>query len=354
MMVLRAHELLMAGQGLAEVLKELERIRADHFVRFTVATLEFLKRGGRIGGAQAFLGTLLNIKPILTLKGGRVETAGRARGERKAREEIVKDFRAWATGRGKVRAFFLYSGEEEAVRELKAMILGLGLRMEEALVSELGAVIASHTGPAPMGYMPTASKTAFVADTTLGLSPEQALEKGIHLVPVQVIHGGRSYRDLLEVGPKEILALLEKGERLSTSQAAPEDLRTTYERLLLDHDRVLSVHLSGKLSGTVATAQAVARAYGGRVQVLDSWSLNGGLWLVLEEARRLLKEGVAWERLGGGGGRLPKKGFGLRPPQDPHLPPPLGADRGDRPLRGGALAHPPRPPGAGRAGGGRT
>jgi DegV family protein with EDD domain len=145
--------------------------------------------------------------------------------------------------------------------------------------------------------MPTASKTAFVADTTLGLSPEQALEKGIHLVPVQVIHGGRSYRDLLEIGPEEVLALLEKGERLSTSQAAPEDLRATYERLLLDHDRVLSVHLSGKLSGTVATAQAVARAYGGRVQVLDSWSLNGGLWLVLEEARRLLKEGVAWEGL---------------------------------------------------------
>jgi len=125
--------------------------------------------------------------------------------------------------------------------------------------------------------MPTASKTAFVADTTLGLSPEEALEKGIHLVPVQAIHGGRSYRDLLEIGPEEVLALLEKGERLSTSQAAPEDLRATYERLLLDHDRVLSVHLSGKLSGTVATAQAVARAYGSRVQVLDSWSLNGGL-----------------------------------------------------------------------------
>jgi DegV family protein with EDD domain len=145
--------------------------------------------------------------------------------------------------------------------------------------------------------MPTTSKTAFVADTTLGLSPEEALEKGIHLVPVQVIHGGRSYRDLLEIGPEEVLALLEKGEKLSTSQAAPEDLRATYERLLLDHDRVLSVHLSGKLSGTVATAQAVARAYGGRVQVLDSWSLNGGLWLVLEEARRLLQQGVAWERL---------------------------------------------------------
>jgi DegV family protein with EDD domain len=145
--------------------------------------------------------------------------------------------------------------------------------------------------------MPTASKTAFVADTTLGLSPEEALKHGIHLVPVQVIHGERSYRDLLEISPEEVLALLEKGEKLSTSQAAPEDLRATYERLLKDHHRILSVHLSGKLSGTVATAEAVARDYGEKVKVLDSWSLNGGLWLVLEEARRLLRQGVAWERL---------------------------------------------------------
>lgn len=152
MMVLRAHELLSQGEVLTGVLKELERIRADHFVRFTVATLEFLKRGGRIGGAHAFLGTLLNIKPILTLKEGRVETAGRARGERKAREEIVRDFLTWAAGRGRIRAFFLYSGEEEAVRELKEMVLASGLPVEEALVSELGAVIASHTGPGTYGF----------------------------------------------------------------------------------------------------------------------------------------------------------------------------------------------------------
>uniref|UniRef100_A0A7C2BZF7 DegV family protein n=1 Tax=Thermus islandicus TaxID=540988 RepID=A0A7C2BZF7_9DEIN len=152
MMVLRAYELLLEGRGLEAVLQEVRRIRADHFVRFTMATLEFLKRGGRIGGAQAFLGTLLNLKPILTLKEGRVETAGRARGERKAREEIVRDFQAWAAGRKGIRAFFLYSGEEEAVRELRERVLALGLPVEEALVSEIGAVIASHTGPGAYGF----------------------------------------------------------------------------------------------------------------------------------------------------------------------------------------------------------
>ncbi|AEV16299.1 MAG: DegV family protein [Thermus sp.] len=152
MMVLRAHELLAEGKSLEEVLGELKRLRQDHFVRFSVATLEFLKRGGRIGGAQALLGTLLGIKPILTLKEGRVEAAGRARGERKAREEIVRDFRAWAEGRARIRAFFLYSAEEGAVKELKEMVLASGLPVEEALVSELGAVIASHTGPGTYGF----------------------------------------------------------------------------------------------------------------------------------------------------------------------------------------------------------
>ena len=83
MMVLRAKELLEEGQSLEAVLAELERLRRDHFVRFSVATLEFLKRGGRIGGAQAFLGALLNLKPVLTLKEGRVEAAGRARGKKR-------------------------------------------------------------------------------------------------------------------------------------------------------------------------------------------------------------------------------------------------------------------------------
>ncbi|MCS7218995.1 MAG: DegV family protein [Thermus sp.] len=145
--------------------------------------------------------------------------------------------------------------------------------------------------------MPTASSVAFVADSTLGLSPAEALAQGIHLVPQQVIWGEKTFRDLVEIHPEEVLALLARGERLSTSQVAPEDLRQTYETLLARYDRVLSVHVSGQLSGTVATAEGVARAYGGRVKVLDSWSLNGGLWLVLEEARRLLRAGVAWERL---------------------------------------------------------
>lgn len=148
-----------------------------------------------------------------------------------------------------------------------------------------------------MASTPTASSVAFVADSTLGLFPEEAKSQGIHVVPQQVLHKGRSFRDLVEITPGEVLKLLRSGERLTTSQVAPEDLRRLYEALLRTHGRVVSVHVSGLLSGTVDTAKKVAQAFGDRVKVLDSWSLSGGLLLVLERARQLLREGVAWERL---------------------------------------------------------
>ena len=152
MMVLRAHELLQQGASLDEVIAELERIRDDHIVRFVVATLEYLRKNGRIGGAQALLGNLLNIKPILTVQNGVVDAAGRARGEKRALKEMVKTFREWAHGRKRVRIFYLYTGAEEAVHALQNEIRALGESVEEVYTSEIGAVIAAHTGPGIYGY----------------------------------------------------------------------------------------------------------------------------------------------------------------------------------------------------------
>ena len=152
MLVLRAHELLNKGASLEEVLRELERIRADHIVRFSVATLEYLRKNGRIGGAQAFLGNLLNIKPILTVKDGVVDAAGRARGEKRALKEMLKTFQEWRAGRERVRVFFLYTGAESSVSNLRREVLALGEGIEEVYTSEIGAVIAAHTGPGIFGY----------------------------------------------------------------------------------------------------------------------------------------------------------------------------------------------------------
>lgn len=151
-MVERAKELLDQGADLKQVLVELERIRADHIVRFTLATLDYLKKNGRIGGAQALLGGLLGIKPILTVKEGKVEAAGRARGEKKALAEMVESLKTWAAGRQKIRIYYLYNTEESDVAAFKAAVQATGLPLEERVTSSIGGVISTHTGPGLYGY----------------------------------------------------------------------------------------------------------------------------------------------------------------------------------------------------------
>lgn len=140
-------------------------------------------------------------------------------------------------------------------------------------------------------------KTAFVADSTLGLSPSEALEQDIHLVLAQVVLEGRSLHDYREITPEQIVGALKEGKKITTSHTPPAEFQATYEALLQKHDRVLSVHASSRLSGFVATARMVAQQFGDRVQVLDSWSVNAGLGYVLEEARRVLAKGARWEGL---------------------------------------------------------
>lgn len=140
-------------------------------------------------------------------------------------------------------------------------------------------------------------KTAFVADSTIGLTPEQAEAQGVYLIPQQVIVEGKAFRDHVEIRLEQVVQAQLGGKKVSTSQPLPQDYEALYERLLVTFDRIVSVHVSSKLSGTVSTAKAVAQRFGERVKVLDSLSVNGGLHFVLEEARRKLAQGVPWEGL---------------------------------------------------------
>jgi DegV family protein with EDD domain len=135
-------------------------------------------------------------------------------------------------------------------------------------------------------------RTAFVADTTIGLSPSEAEARGIHLVPVQVIVGGVPFRDLFEFSPEALRRAQLEGKRISTSQVNPADFETLYSSLLERYDQVISVHMSSKLSGTFATAKLIAARFADRVWPIDSYSLNAGLDYVLEEVRKAVDAGV--------------------------------------------------------------
>lgn len=141
------------------------------------------------------------------------------------------------------------------------------------------------------------ARTAFVTDSTIGLSPEKARERGIYTVAQQVVLEGRSYRDYTEMTPKQVVEAQLAGKKVGSSQISPTDLEKLYQELLQQFDRIVSVHVSGKLSGTCSTARLIAEKFGERIKVMDGLTLNGGLSFIIDEARHKLAGGVPWERL---------------------------------------------------------
>jgi len=152
MMLKRAVRMRGEGADVQAILKELERIRAQAFLRFTVSSLDYLKKNGRIGGANALLGSLLNIRPILSVVEGRVDAVGRVRGSKKALKTIVDDVAAYQKAQGgTLVVYFLHIQDPGAAETLRQELKANGVPLRDEGVFEIGAVIAAHVGPGTYG-----------------------------------------------------------------------------------------------------------------------------------------------------------------------------------------------------------
>src|SRR5215467_2513609 len=99
-------------------------------------------------------------------------------------------------------------------------------------------------------------KVAVVTDSTADLAPELVAERAITVVPLTVTLDGRSYLDGVEITPERFYDELKASTGMATtSQPTPTRFAQVYERLLADHDSVISLHISGKMSGTSTAAQ---------------------------------------------------------------------------------------------------
>ncbi len=154
MMVRRAAAMRDAGKSATEVVEALEAIRKRFLLSFTVGTLEFLQKGGRIGRASALVGGLLNIKPILTLEDGVVAPAGRARGVKKAIKEMVGKLAAFRDAHpdGELVLSFIHIEDEAAADRIRSAIREEGIDFKDLGTGELGAVIGVHVGPGTHGF----------------------------------------------------------------------------------------------------------------------------------------------------------------------------------------------------------
>jgi DegV family protein with EDD domain len=140
-----------AGKARAEIVARLTAMRPDIHVMFALETLEYLARGGRIGKAQAFLGTTLNLKPLLAIVNGEIVPVSRARGKRKALQDMIDHLAHQIKERGpRVRLAVMDAAVPEEADEV-AKALSAKFESPNVWRTSLGPVLGTHVGPGTVG-----------------------------------------------------------------------------------------------------------------------------------------------------------------------------------------------------------
>ena len=129
-----------------------ERYRLEAGLLFTVDTLEYLARGGRIGRARAWAGELLNIKPILTIEDGEVVPVKRVRGNRKAFLEFESAFTSSTSDVASLRVGIAQADAPERAKALTELVQRTRPAAQLELVTTLGPVVGAHAGPGTVGF----------------------------------------------------------------------------------------------------------------------------------------------------------------------------------------------------------
>jgi DegV family protein with EDD domain len=138
------------GASLADCKAIVEKGRSHTGVYFAVDTLEFLHRGGRIGGATRFIGSALNLKPILALKDGVVEAEDRVRTKRRALDRVFDLVSEQVKGKSNIRLATLHANAEQEARELLDRA-SKEFHAVESILSSVSPVVGTHAGPGTVG-----------------------------------------------------------------------------------------------------------------------------------------------------------------------------------------------------------
>ena len=138
-----------AGASASEIATALEGRRPDLQVYLALETLEYLKRGGRISGAQAAIGTLLSVKPIIEIKDSRVETTERVRTRGKARERLVELLIARPIER--LSILHTNNADVEGFAEQLIPLVPGGIDRSKVTLDLVGPSVGPHLGPGCVG-----------------------------------------------------------------------------------------------------------------------------------------------------------------------------------------------------------
>jgi DegV family protein with EDD domain len=160
MLALAVQRRLERGTTDEEIASLVERYLATHGLLFTVDTLDYLARGGRIGRGAAFAGTLLSVKPILELEDGEVVPLKRVRGSGKALDELGALLEAATEDSPSLRIGLADAVAPERLSALEAIVRAARPSAVIEVVTGIGAVVGVHAGPGALGLFWFEDRTA--------------------------------------------------------------------------------------------------------------------------------------------------------------------------------------------------
>lgn len=158
--VLEAVRLRDSGMGYGDTVKRLEEIKGTGRIFFTVGDMEYLKHGGRIGKVAAVAGSVLGIRPVITLRQGEIFPSGIGRGRKRTTEkalELLNDYLKesnLSVDCFSIAVGFGYDYEEAVAFREHALetLRSKGLDVGDIPLYQIGATIGVHTGPYPLGF----------------------------------------------------------------------------------------------------------------------------------------------------------------------------------------------------------
>jgi DegV family protein with EDD domain len=152
MLALAIQRRLEAGTTDEEVEGLVARYQDEAHLLFTVDTLEFLQKGGRIGKAAAFAGNLLHIKPILSISEGEVLPIKRVRGNQKAVQEFARAFTEGSRDTPNLHVGIAHAEAPDRAEALRKLVADLRPKAQIDITTTLGAVVGTHAGPGTIGF----------------------------------------------------------------------------------------------------------------------------------------------------------------------------------------------------------
>jgi len=152
LLILKAHEMYRGGASIDEVVRWLEDNKLNAQVFITVDSLVYLKRGGRVSGVQAFMGTVLDLKPVLTInKEGKIVAIDKTKGRKKALRTIVANVKENISNAGEQEIIILHADCENEANNLKKLVLDEIPEAKTVSIYFIGEVIGAHAGPGTIG-----------------------------------------------------------------------------------------------------------------------------------------------------------------------------------------------------------